>query len=196
MRLSANVQARAHMNVHMLWNAHTDPHAQTRTGMRRHTTRSRAHRSRGGRAPPRTEGPCARMHTAAAPPSPHLATCLHVSCCPEPAWRLTAWRLTADGALQERRKLQDARACQWRPRGRREWRSVRRCQAHMHPQRSFSGAGLRWTVRHCPERDPEPPLEAGAGPSRENDCEPQFTVKLGQGEMRLRVGRRLCRTRS
>ena len=34
----------------------------------------------------------------------------------------------------------------------------------------------------------------GAGPSRESDCEPQFTVELGQGQMRL--GRRLCRTRS
>ena len=41
-----------------------------------------------------------------------------------------------------------------------------------------------------------PRASTGAGPSRENDCEPQFTVKLGQGEMRLRVGRRRCRTRS
>jgi hypothetical protein len=41
-----------------------------------------------------------------------------------------------------------------------------------------------------------PRASTGAGPSRESDCEPQFTVELGQGEMSLRVGRRLCRTRS
>ena len=177
-RLSVNVQARTHTRSHklpythphtpihtlthakrhMLWHALTDPHAQTRTGI--HHTRARAPEQRRTRNHHEWKKPCTRTHTAAAPPPPGLlATCPHGSCGPELAWRLTACRLTADGALQARRKLQDARTCQWRPRGRRVWRSVRRCQAHMRPQRSLSRAGLRWTVRHCPERDPEPPLE-------------------------------------
>ena len=139
-----------HTRIHALRHAQAcagTPHARARTG------------ADADAQPPRTEGPCTRTRTAAAPHPSLLATCPHVSCRPELAWRLTAWRLTADGALQETRKLQDARTCQWRPRGRRVWRSVRRCQAHLRPQRSLSRAGLRWTVRHCPERDPEPPLE-------------------------------------
>jgi hypothetical protein len=179
----------------MLWNAHTDPHAQTRTGMRMHTTRSRAHRSRGGNAHHHELKDHAHARTQPLhppPPSSLLATCLHVSCRPELASRLTAWRHSRWLALQERK----AARCAHVPVETAWTASVRRCQslsAHASTAQLLEGrAALDCAA--LPRKGPRPSTGAGHGPSRESDCEPQFTVELGHGQMRL--GRRLCRTRS
>ncbi len=123
--------------------------------------------------------------------SPLLATCPHVSCRPELAWR-------QHGDSQPMARCKRRASCKMRARasgdrvdGERGGAcgvAKRRC---VHSARLEGRAAL--DSEALPRKGPR--ASTAAGPSRESDCEPQFTVNLAGGDS-VRQSRRPTSTLS